>query len=291
MTPEYEKRKIAIDECLEEYFDKNCEDLPHAKLIEAMRYSVTAGGKRVRPILVLEFCRVAGGNVKDALPAALAVEMLHGYSLIHDDLPCMDGDDFRRGKPTNHKVYGEWLALLAGDALQAEAFYSILSSDLAPAVKAECAEMLAEAAGADGICAGQYLDMSNAGKTLSDLQLLDINSRKTASLIVTACRMGALTGNAGEEETDAAIRYGAALGMAFQIRDDMLDEIGDGDETGKTPGSDKRAGKTTFMTLLGKAGCEEMIEKLTRTAKEAVAVFPDNGFLSELADSLAQRQN
>ncbi|MCL1828722.1 MAG: polyprenyl synthetase family protein [Oscillospiraceae bacterium] len=291
MPKGYESRKNAVDSSLEEYFANKYEELPHAKLIESMRYSVMAGGKRIRPILVSEFCRVSGGGEKRALPAALAIEMLHTYSLIHDDLPCMDGDDYRRGKPTNHKVYGEWLALLAGDALQAEAYYCILSSALPADLRADCAEMLAEAAGADGICAGQYLDMSNTGKEITDIQLLDINSRKTASLIVTACRMGAVIGGAGEKEEEAAVRYGAALGMAFQIRDDMLDEIGRREELGKDPGSDGKAGKTTFMTVLGGKGCEEMIRKLTETAKDAVLIFKDNKFLTDLADSLAERTN
>ena len=177
-----------IDAKLAEYF--HADGMPQAGLFEAMRYSLNAGGKRIRPILVLEFCRITGGDCDKALPAACAVEMLHTYSLIHDDLPCMDNDDLRRGKPTNHVVYGECTATLAGDALQAEAFGTILRSELPAEARAECARILADAVGADGMCGGQFLDMIGENKELTAYELDEINSRKTGALLIAACTMG-----------------------------------------------------------------------------------------------------
>lgn len=265
-------------------------ELPFAELLEAMRYSLLAGGKRLRPILALELCRICGGEVKSALPAACAVEMLHTYSLIHDDLPCMDDDDLRRGKPSNHKVYGESTAVLAGDALQAEAFGAILRSDLPADVRARCAEALAAAAGTDGICGGQFMDIDAEKRSLYEEELSDIQARKTGSLIVAACKIGAIIGGADEGQLEAACLYGAYLGAAFQIRDDMLDVLADESELGKRTGSDKQRGKATFMTLLGRAECEKRITKLTEAAKRIISEsFTDCGFLPELAERLALR--
>jgi geranylgeranyl diphosphate synthase type II len=184
-------------------------------LAEAMRYSLLAGGKRIRPMLVLEFCRISGGDIEKALPVACAIEMLHTYSLIHDDLPSMDNDDLRRGKPTNHVVFGECTAILAGDTLQAEAFGSILRSQLPADRKAKCAELLADAAGLDGMCGGQYLDMSWEGRKLSEQELTEINSRKTGALIVAACQMGVAAAGGSQLQFDTAGHFGAALGLAF----------------------------------------------------------------------------
>ena len=177
--------KAKIDAALEEYF-RGALSLPLSGLAEAMRYSLLAGGKRIRPMLVLEFCRICGGDTEAALPVACAIEMLHTYSLIHDDLPCMDDDALRRGRPTNHVVYGECTATLAGDALQAEAFGTILRCGLPADRRARCAEFLADAVGLDGMCGGQYLDMLGENKVLSEEQLTDINSRKTGALLTAA---------------------------------------------------------------------------------------------------------
>ncbi|MGI5979613.1 MAG: polyprenyl synthetase family protein [Oscillospiraceae bacterium] len=270
---------------------KGAEKLEHHRLFEAMRYSLLAGGKRVRPILVLAFCAACGGDPQRALPVAVAVEMLHTYSLIHDDLPCMDNDRLRRGKPTNHIVFGECTATLAGDALQAEAFGTILRSDLPVTVKAECAEALANAAGADGICGGQELDMEGNGKTLTEDQLIDLQSRKTGSLLSAACLMGAITGGANAKQREAAQVYGAAIGAAFQIRDDMLDALSTEETLGKTAGTDEREHKTTFMSLYGRERCEKMIARLTENAKNTVrAVFPNAELLADFADRLAARE-
>ena len=285
-----EEYRLKIDEALTGYF-KVREGALNAGLAEAMRYSLLAGGKRIRPLLVLEFCRIAGGDVEKALPVACAIEMLHTYSLIHDDLPCMDNDELRRGKPTNHMVYGECTATLAGDALQAEAFGTILRCDLPPAVKANCAEILAGAVGLDGMCGGQFLDMSWEGRTLTEQELSEINIRKTGALLVAACQMGVAAAGGSELMLAAAGHYGSAIGMAFQIRDDMLDVLSTAEELGKPIGSDLEENKNTYMVLMGREGCERTIAKLTDFAKNVLDEgFEDTAFLKELADALSTRE-
>ena len=280
-----------IEPALAGYFGRK-EGLPFDGLLESMDYSLTAGGKRLRPTLVLEFCRICGGDVEAALPVACAVEMLHTYSLIHDDLPCMDNDDLRRGKPTNHVVYGECTATLAGDALQAEAFHTILSTELPADVRAECARLLAEAAGENGICGGQQLDMEGEGKVLTKEELMDINDRKTSAMIHAACLMGVTCGGGNAQQRAAAAQYAKALGLAFQIRDDMLDVISTEAELGKPIGSDAREGKNTFMALYGLERCGAYVHELSEQAAAAVdGVFADSAFLQQLARSLADRKN
>ncbi len=282
--------KSLIDEKLAEYFMPA--GLPYDGLLESMRYSLTAGGKRIRPILVLEFCRISGGDVQKALPVACAVEMLHTYSLIHDDLPCMDNDDLRRGKPTNHVVYGECTAVLAGDALQAEAFGTILRSELPAGVRANCAEILADAVGSDGMCAGQFLDMKGENMVLSEDELNEINSRKTGALLIAACRMGVAAAGGSDEQLEAAALFGAAIGAAFQIRDDILDVISTDEALGKPVGSDAQENKNTYMALYGEERCMKMIRRLTESAKSALSVaFTDTDFLCCLADSMVTRDN
>ena len=282
--------KKYVDAKLSEYFKPS--GLSYDGLLESMHYSLTAGGKRIRPMLVLEFCRISGGNIEKTLPVACAIEMLHTYSLIHDDLPCMDNDALRRGKPTNHVVYGECTATLAGDALQAEAFGTIARSQLPAEARVTCVEILADAVGSDGMCAGQYLDMVGEHKLLSEDELNDINSRKTGSLLTAACRMGVAAAGGNEAMLEAAAQYGACVGAAFQIRDDILDVISTSEELGKPIGSDAQEHKNTYMTLLGEYKCMQMIEKLTDQAKNAVAgAFKDTEFLCELADSMVTRKN
>lgn len=285
---EYRNR---IDAALAEYFTLG-DEFPQARLAEAMRYSLLAGGKRIRPILVLEFCRIAGGDVEAALPVACAIEMLHTYSLIHDDLPCMDNDALRRGRPTNHVVYGECTAVLAGDTLQAEAFGTILRCDLPAERKAACAEILASAVGLDGMCGGQYLDMSWEGRKLSEQELTEINSRKTGALLVAACQMGVAAAGGSRLMLDTAGHFGAALGMAFQIRDDMLDVLSTAEELGKPIGSDSQENKNTYMVLMGEEGCRQTVARLTDFAKNVLGeAFEDTAFLRAMADSLADRKN
>ncbi len=282
--------KDIIDAALSKYFVSS--GLPYDGLLESMRYSLTAGGKRIRPMLVLEFCRISGGDINKALPVACAIEMLHTYSLIHDDLPCMDNDDLRRGKPTNHVVYGECTAVLAGDALQAEAFGTIARSELPAEARSKCVEILADAVGSDGMCAGQFLDMVGESKHLTEAELDEINSRKTGALLIAACRMGVAAAGGSDKLLDTAAVYGACVGAAFQIRDDILDVISTSEQLGKPVGSDLQEHKNTYMALLGEEKCMQMVEKLTESAKTALnGVFGDADFLCDLADSMVARKN
>ena len=274
---------------IERYLGTLFEEQPHwADLYDSMRYSLLSGGKRIRPVLTLEFARLAGMDWRDAVPVACALELVHTYSLIHDDLPCMDDDDLRRGKPTNHKVYGETLAVLAGDALQPEAYRLILTAPgLKAEQRAECALILAGASGADGMVAGQVLDTLHAPKTREELA--EVHRLKTGAMIAGACRLGVAAAGAKEAFHQAATEYGYQLGMAFQIRDDMLDVIGDVDEFGKPIGSDREEGKVTFTDLLGLEGCANAVLDCTERAKAAVAAWDEARFLAELADSLTNR--
>ena len=285
----YDSYLAALEPALKACFGKE-RGFEFDGLLDAMDYSLTAGGKRIRPVLVLEFSRLLDGNMEDALPVACAVEMLHTYSLIHDDLPCMDNDDLRRGKPTSHKVFGESTAVLAGDALQAEAFGTILRCPLPVERRAKCAEILAGAAGIDGICGGQYMDLSAEGHALSAEELSDLQARKTGALLAGACMLGAAAAGAGEDMLNLAGQYGAQLGAAFQIRDDMLDVLSTESELGKPIGSDKRDGKTTFMSLYGQNECARMVRKITDAAIETVKPVDKDGFLAELAASLIDRR-
>jgi geranylgeranyl diphosphate synthase type II len=204
----------------------------------------------------------------------------------------MDNDDLRRGRPTNHVVYGECTAVLAGDTLQAEAFGTILRSELPAESKAACAELLAGAVGVDGMCGGQYLDMAWEGRKLNEQELTDINSRKTGALLIAACQMGVAAAGGSRLMMDTAGHFGAALGMAFQIRDDMLDVLSTAEELGKPIGSDAQENKNTYMVLMGKDACEETVNRLTNFAKNVLTeAFDDTDFLCALADSLANRNN
>lgn len=260
----------------------------------AMAYSVLAPGKRIRPILTMEFYRLCAGAEDGfgsaAVDAACAVELLHTYSLIHDDLPCMDNDELRRGRPTNHMVYGEWLALLAGDALQAEAFGVLLRSGLPDNRRARAAEILAWAAGADGICMGQYLDLDCEGKSITAEQIFEINSGKTAALLEAACMIGCVC--AGDfERMDAAKAYGAALGTAFQVRDDILDVESSSQVLGKPVGSDERNEKATLVALLGIDRCTAVVTEQSQAAAELLRKhFPGSEKLQEFTLALADRK-
>lgn len=267
-------------------------------LEEAMRYSLLAGGKRIRPVLAMAFCEAAGGMPEEALDFGCGVEMLHTYSLIHDDLPCMDNDDLRRGKPTCHKVYGECIATLAGDALQTAAFQTILSAPgpwAEPTAPLKAAAVLADAAGVNGMCGGQYWDTIGDGQPHTAEELASIHSKKTGALLRAACMMGVIASSGyrkvDDSCLDAARDYASHLGMAFQIRDDILDATSTTDELGKPVGSDAANGKTTYVTLLGVEKCEALVLEHTRLAKEALnrANWTGVEFLCELADSLALR--
>ena len=259
-----------------------------SEVCRAARYSLLGGGKRIRAVLVLAVCDMLNGDAAAAEQFAAAVEMLHCYSLIHDDLPCMDNDDLRRGKPTNHKVYGETLAVLAGDALQPEAYRLILTAPgLDESRRAACGRILAEASGADGMVAGQVLDTLHAPKT--EAEVTEVHRLKTGAMIAGACRLGVAAAGGSGGLMAAAETYAQELGLAFQIRDDMLDVCGDAAEFGKPIGSDKEEGKVTFMDLLGLEGCGRAVRAHTEAAKAAVADWDTDGFLAALADSLAER--
>lgn len=266
---------------------------PHADLYDAMNYSLMAGGKRIRPILTLECCRLCGGTDTQALSLACAVEMIHTYSLIHDDLPCMDDDELRRGKPTNHMVYGEATAVLAGDGLLTAAFETALSAAAyLPAQQVvEAVEVLSGAAGPAGMVGGQALDMAGEGHALTLSDVEELQKLKTGALISAAAELGVIAAGGGEAERSAVRAYARKLGLAFQIRDDMLDVTGDQESLGKPIGSDAEEEKTTFVTLKGLEECGRMVEQLTDEAIEALAVFEDAWFLEELARVLVGRTN
>lgn len=290
MTPvefqmRYHTYRSAVDTFLNALFT---EKTPYGDLLESMRYSLLAGGKRLRPVLVLEFARLGGIEWQRALPIACSVELMHTYSLIHDDLPCMDDDDLRRGKPTNHKVYGETLAVLAGDALQPEAFRLILTAPEIPAGRrAECARILAEAAGAGGMVGGQVLDTLHTPHTREELML--VNRLKTGAMIRGAAEIGCAAAGAGGALRSAAETYAEEIGTAFQIQDDLLDVVGDESVFGKPIGSDREEGKVTFVDLLGADGCRRAVREYTERAEAALAAVGDSVFLRQLAQRLAER--
>ena len=267
------------------------EDIVH----EAMKYSLSIGGKRIRPVLVLEFCRVCGGEIKKALPVACAIEMIHTYSLIHDDLPCMDNDDMRRGMPACHVKYGEEYALLAGDALLTGAFGIVAESDFAkenPAAAVKIIGLMSKLSGVNGMIGGQVVDLKNEEKA-APIEVLETMDRlKTGALIKCAAIMGCICADADSEKIKAAEEYAGKIGHAFQIVDDILDVIGDENELGKPVGSDKESCKSTYVSLLGLNKAREYADELTRQAVEALKVFSyDNEFLTELAYMLCKRKN
>ena len=276
-------------ECyLKEHYEA-LSDQPQKLLFDAMQYSLTAGGKRLRPILAFEFCRICGRDWKKAAPFAAAIEMIHTYSLIHDDLPCMDNDDYRRGRLTNHKVYGEGVAVLAGDALLTDAFGIAASAELSrPEDMATAIGVLSECAGSLGMVGGQVLDIMSEERKLTEQEVLDIQNRKTGCLISAACALGVIAGGGSAEQYDAACQFAAGLGLAFQIRDDMLDVIGTQAELGKATGVDTE--KNTFVKLYGLERCEELVASYTNYAIEALNAFEDTGFLTGLAKSLTGRR-
>ena len=238
-------------------------------VLEAMRYSVLGGGKRIRALLVLNFNRILGGAANEAMEFAAAIEMMHAYSLIHDDLPCMDDDDLRRGKPSCHVAFGEAIALLAGDALQTLAFETLArNTSLEPAQVLQAVRELAAAAGSRGMVGGQTVDIEGTAQTVE--QLTGMCMMKTGALIKCAVRLGCLSVGADEASMAQADIYADAIGLAFQIRDDILDVIGSTEELGKPVGSDAEQQKATFATVLGTERAQSLAEKLTRTALDAL---------------------
>lgn len=280
----------AYQEYIETYLDSQCflyPQQPQKVLFEAMRYSLLAGGKRLRPVLVFDFCSMCGGDWQATAPFAAAIEMVHTYSLIHDDLPCMDNDDYRRGRLTNHKVYGEANAILAGDALLTAAFGYLAKAPFNAETRIRAVAVLSECAGELGMVGGQVLDMMSEQRQCTAQEVIDIQSRKTGALIKAACQLGVLAGQGSEKQLEAAAAFAEHLGLAFQIRDDMLDVIGDAKELGKATGVDNV--KNTFVQLYGLEKCEELIRNHTDLAKEALKVFDKTDFMLDLSDSLVGR--
>ncbi|MBO8125890.1 MAG: polyprenyl synthetase family protein [Firmicutes bacterium] len=289
MTSPFREYSELVEKALERLLP--AESLPPAQLHRAMRYTSLGGGKRLRGMLVLAGAEAIGGDREQVLPAAAAVELVHAYSLIHDDLPCMDDDDLRRGKPANHVVFGEAVALLAGDALLAEAFKILADLDrVYPSERVLAAiKSLARACSSQGMVGGQAEDLANTGDlTLAELDW--INDRKTGVLIVTSLVIGAQLAGGGGAELAALSTYGTKAGRAFQIIDDILDEVGDPEVTGKPSGSDRASGKRTYPGLLGIEGARAKAAQLIEEAKAALAELPgETGFLVDLADYILAR--
>ena len=275
---------------IEEYLDTSCfqyNNQPQQCLFDAMRYSLLAGGKRLRPIFVFDFCRMCGGDWEKAAPFAAAIEMVHTYSLIHDDLPCMDNDDYRRGRLTNHKVFGEANAILAGDALLTAAFSFIANASYDAETRIQAVGILSECAGELGMVGGQVLDMQSETRQCTEQEVLDIQSRKTGALIRAACMLGVLAGNGSLEQLEAASEFANHLGLAFQIRDDMLDIIGNAEDLGKAVGVD--GNKNTFVHLYGLQKCDELVHNHSEKAIAQLSAFNHIDFMKAVAEMLTTR--
>ena len=265
-------------------------DLKKGSIYDAMRYSLFAGGKRIRPMLTLACCDALGGDFKAALCYGCAIEMIHTYSLIHDDLPCMDNDDLRRGKPTNHIVFGENMAVLAGDALLNYACESVVNSGIDnPSMHLKALKIIYTASGAEGMIGGQVMDMAAEKESISGDVLSLLHKKKTGALISAAASLGAIS---AQREQDIFSEYAQALGLAFQIRDDILDIEGDALTFGKPIRSDEKNNKTTYVTLYGIDGAKKKLKEETDRAIQSLDFLKDKGeFLRNLALYLLERKN
>jgi geranylgeranyl diphosphate synthase, type II len=287
------ERRAQVDAALDRWLPPAGE--APATIHEAMRYSVFAGGKRLRPMLALLGCEAVGGKAEDAMPAAVALELIHTYSLVHDDLPAMDDDDYRRGRPTCHKVYGEAVAILAGDALLTHAFHVLTDPATSAVPAARRLQMIAEisaAAGSVGMVGGQTMDIQAEGKTLDPATLLTLHSKKTGALLRASLRVGGMAGGADDAALASLTRYGEHVGLAFQIVDDILDIEGSSAEMGKTAGSDLRKHKATYPGVFGLEASRNEAAKLLADAREAVRPLGDAGaVLAALADFVGRRRH
>jgi len=289
-----QNRSALVDRALERWMPGE-EVLPRS-LHQAMRYSVFAGGKRLRPILMIAACESLGGHAGQVLHAACAMEMIHTYSLIHDDLPAMDDDDFRRGRPTNHKVYGEATAILAGDALLTEAFRILADAEanrsVPPATVIKVIELVARYAGSQGMVGGQVVDMESEGKEIDFPTLEYIHTHKTGGLILASVQVGALLGGANDSQVAAIKRFGGAAGLAFQIADDILDVVGDQQHLGKNVGSDQARGKATYPAQLGLGEARQRADELCEIAISALAPLGQSAeILQQLARYIVNRDS
>lgn len=260
-------------------------------VVRAMKYSLVNGGKRLRPVLVIEFCKACGGTLSDALPFACAIEYIHTYSLIHDDLPCMDNDDMRRGKPSCHKMFGEATALLAGDALLTHAFEIAASSDL-PGDRVNAAvSLLAQNAGVGGMIGGQVLDLMYEKYQAELSEIITVHKLKTGALISAACILGCIAAGASEEKISSASRFAYNLGIAFQIKDDLLDVFGDEKKLGKPIGSDAENDKKTYVDIVGAEKAKSDVKMLTASAINQLVHFQNTDFIEMLANKLIERES
>jgi geranylgeranyl diphosphate synthase type II len=281
--------RAAVESVLDRWMPAPQEPGGAGRLAEAMRYSVEAGGKRLRPALALAACRAFGGRDADVLPYACALELVHTYSLIHDDLPAMDDDDLRRGRPTSHRVYGEALAILAGDALHTLAFDVLLAQTADPVLARDLGRELAGAVGFEGMVGGQADDLAAGGAVPEAAQLERIHERKTAALLVAAVRGGGRAGGASPAQLEVLGRYGRALGLAFQVTDDVLDVTGTAADLGKTPGKDAREHKMTYVALEGLEAARQRAASLAAEARDALLDLPGTDLLAGLARHVARR--
>lgn len=271
-----------------------CDNIIQKNVLKAMEYSLSAGGKRIRPVLMLEFYRMCGGE-NDITPIACTIEMIHTFSLIHDDLPCMDNDDFRRGKPSCHKAYGEAIALLAGDAL-ATLPYEIISDEalkgnISFEIAAKLIKQLSNAVGADGMIGGQVIDIENEGKLVTTETLMVLDKLKTGALIKAACVMGCILADATDEQISKAIEYAEKIGHAFQIIDDILDVTSTFEKLGKPIKSDEKQNKSTYVSLYGLEASKEIAQNLSNEALKTLEYFEDNQFMIDLTKMLLSRNN
>ena len=286
----FSERSRMVEDYIEGAVDKEDNDIK--TVTDSMRYSLLSGGKRIRPFLALEFCRLFGGGDEAALPFAAAIEFIHTFSLIHDDLPCMDDDEMRRGKPTNHIVYGEATALLAGDALALHAFGMITENEKASEyARLNAVSVLSRASADMGMVGGQIIDMYGEENKLTFETLLKLHSLKTGALIRASAMLGCLA--AGVPQNDkrmaSAITYSENIGLAFQIIDDILDREGDEELLGKPIGSDGENGKTTFLSFMSVDEARKYALDLTDRAKKAIEEYPGSEMLISLADYLLYR--
>ncbi|MGL5347410.1 MAG: polyprenyl synthetase family protein [Peptostreptococcaceae bacterium] len=281
-----------IEEILKQYMPK--EEGYQKTIMESMNYSLSAGGKRLRPILTLEACKIVGGNEANVIPFAAAIEMIHTYSLIHDDLPALDNDDLRRGRKTNHIVYGEDIAILAGDALLNYAFEIMLSTSIGkenPAKYLKAINEIAKTSGIYGMIGGQVVDVESENKEISKEKLDYIHNNKTAAIIIGCMRAGAIIGDASEEQLENITKYAKNIGLSFQIVDDILDIVGDESKLGKKVGSDLENHKSTYPSLIGLEKSKEIAAELIEEAKLSIKSVENNAqFLCGLADYIIDRE-
>lgn len=295
-TEEMSALASMVEGYLNGYFDQLLEELPEKNLAKSMRYSIMAGGKRIRPVLTLATAKMLGMRAEELMPVAAALEMIHTYSLIHDDLPAMDDDETRRGKPTNHVVFGEAMAILSGDALLNEAYELLFKNALKAGENMssalEAAFFIANAAGKDGMIAGQVIDMESEGKAIEADTLRTMHRKKTGALLRASVLAPAVYARVGPDTRKALSEYADCIGIAFQIKDDILDVESSAEELGKPVGSDAKNHKTTYVTLFGVEQARQMLAEITEKALNLLAPFGEKAwFLKETALFIASRKN